>query len=185
LKIVKDDITLIDESTDTTYTLPIRTIRSNFIYSYCGTCHSYQGSSIDEALTIFGYKHYHATRKWLWTAITRATDLNMVMFYEYEESEEEENKKMKKLKTYFQKKVDRYKAQDKQAKRPLSKDYVNVDWLMKCVGVPCSNCQCCLEYDFDADAVSSNISAQRVDNKLDHCLSNIIPMCVKCNCSLR
>jgi hypothetical protein len=132
-------------------------------------------------MTIFDYKHYFVDRRWLWTAITRATNLNNVMFYEYEESDE----KMKKVKKYFQKKVERYKAQDKTAKRPLSKDYINVDWLMQCVGVPCSHCQCCLECDFDADAVNSNISAQRVDNKLDHRLSNIIPMCVKCNCSLR
>jgi hypothetical protein len=179
--IVEDNITLIDESTDKTYTLTRNVIKSNFIFSYCGTCHSYQGSSIDEEMTIFDYKHYFVDRRWLWTAITRATDLNKVMFYEYEEEEET----MKKVKKYFQKKVDRYKAQDKQAKRPISKDYINVDWLMKCVGVPCSHCQCCLECNFDADVVNSNISAQRVDNKLDHCLSNIIPMCVKCNCTLR
>jgi hypothetical protein len=175
-------ITIIDESVGDTYTLPIKMIRDNFIFSYCNTCHSYQGSSIKESMTIFDYKHFFVSRKWLWTAITRATDLNNVWFFEYNEDNEKEQRK---LQVYFKKKIDGYKCQDRNAKRSISENYVDVDWFMKCVGTNCSHCNVSLEYDINFGDVNSNITAQRNDNSQDHNLNNIVPMCIKCNCSLR
>ena len=86
INVVNDSITIVDSSTGSEYTLNIKFIRSNFIFNYCGTCHSYQGISIDESMTIFDYKYHFVNRRWLWTAITRATDLNNVWFYEYNET---------------------------------------------------------------------------------------------------
>ena len=34
-------------------TVPLKMIRSHFIFNYCGTCHSQQGASIDTSITIF------------------------------------------------------------------------------------------------------------------------------------
>ena len=56
-------------------TLPISLIKKNFVHNYCRTCHSFQGSTIEESITIFDHKFAYATRKWLYTAVTRATDL--------------------------------------------------------------------------------------------------------------
>ena len=50
--------------------------KKNFVHNYCRTCHSFQGSSIDDAITIFDWKFTHVDRKWIYTSITRATDLN-------------------------------------------------------------------------------------------------------------
>ena len=67
------------------FKVSMKIVRSSFIHAYCCTCHNYQGSSIDGKVTIFDYKHYFCSRKWLWTAITRATDLDNVYFYNYED----------------------------------------------------------------------------------------------------
>ena len=50
-------------------------IKKHFIHSYCRTCHSFQGSSIDEKITIFDWKFFFVNRKWIYTAVTRATEL--------------------------------------------------------------------------------------------------------------
>ena len=180
IKIVNDLITIVDSSTGKEYTLSTKTIKNNFIFSYCGTCHSYQGSSIDESMTIHDYKYHFVNRRWLWTAITRATDLNNVWFHEY--NEKPFNNKL--VKSYFEKKIEGYKLQDAKANRPISEKYVTVDWLMKCINKPCCECGCNLELNLETCFPSSNITAQRVDNSLSHNLDNIIPMCKICNCSL-
>ena len=38
--------------------VPLEKIRKHFIYAYCQTAHSLQGSSIDSSITIFDYKFY-------------------------------------------------------------------------------------------------------------------------------
>jgi hypothetical protein len=180
IKIDNNNITIFDASTKKEYTMNINKIKSSFIFSYCGTCHSYQGSSIDESMTIFDYKYHFVDRRWLWTAITRATDLNNVWFYEYTEKPFNLNG----IKGYFAKKIEGYKSQDAKANRAISNNYVSVDWLMKCINEPCYECGCNLELNFDSGFPTSNITAQRLDNSLDHNLDNIVPMCVVCNCAL-
>ena len=71
-------------------TLPVSLIKNNFVNNYCRTCHSFQGSTIEEAITIFDHRFAHVTRQWLYTAVARATDLKKVFFYEYDESKENE-----------------------------------------------------------------------------------------------
>ena len=77
-----------------------------------------------------------------------------------------------------------YKLQDTKDQRTISDNYVTVDWLMKCINKPCCECGCNLELEPDSAFLSSNITAQRVDNSQCHSLDNIIPMCRICNCSL-
>ena len=60
--------------------LPIHLINKNFAHNYCKTCHSVQGSNIDDAITNFDHKFAYVTRKWLYTAITKATDLKQVYY---------------------------------------------------------------------------------------------------------
>ena len=131
-------------------------------------------------MTIFDYKYHFVDRKWLWTAITRATDLNNVWFYEFTEKPENINN----IKSYFNKKIEGYRLQYNKANRTSSNNYVNVDWLMSCINKRCDHCGCNLELNLDSGYPCSNITAQRVDNNMDHNLDNIIPMCKICNCSL-
>ena len=89
------------------------------------------------------------------------------------------------LNTYLKKKIDGYCDQDKKAKREISKDnYINVDWLSKCIGGRCKKCQDILSYEVSSSyTVKCNLTADRIDNDFGHDLDNITPMCVTCNTS--
>ena len=91
-------------------TLPVSLIKKNFVHNHCRTCHSFQGSTIEEAITIFDHKFAYATRKWIYTAVTRATDLKQVYFYDYDESA----KKDKDMIQYFTRMVEKYRQQYKE-----------------------------------------------------------------------
>jgi hypothetical protein len=63
-----------------------------------------QGSTIDESITIFDYNHYYAkcNRKWLWTAITRAININDIYFLKYKSDDTDLNKNI--ILNYFNQK---------------------------------------------------------------------------------
>ena len=58
-------------------------IKDAFIFNYCATCHSSQGASINGKVCIFDYNDKFVDWRWRWTAITRATQLENVYFYKY------------------------------------------------------------------------------------------------------
>ena len=172
-------IELIDMTENETFSVPLNKIRNNFIYSYCSTVASCQGSSVDEKYTIFDTKHYFCSRKLLWTAITRATSLKHIKIYDGPELVPELTSKdyMK----YFQSKIVGYKRQDAKAGRKIdTKNYVDVKYLFSCINSKC--CRCNDVFNFNAK--SSNFTCNRKDNTLGHTVDNIEPMCINCNCSL-
>ncbi len=65
-------------------------IRKHDIHSYSRTCHSFQVSSINDKITIFGWRFFFVSRKWLRTAVTRATELNNVVFLNGQTQERDE-----------------------------------------------------------------------------------------------
>ena len=66
-------------------------IENNFIFNYCGTCHSLQGSLIDKEITIFEWDFKHVSRNWLYTAVTRATHLKNVKFFSHETAQNDDD----------------------------------------------------------------------------------------------
>ena len=73
----------------------------------------------------------------------------------------------------FGKKVDRYKQQDRKAKREVQDQcYVTTAWLLSCLGKSCSSCGDALVYEQG----KSNLTAQRIDNTIAHEIDNVIPM---------
>jgi hypothetical protein len=160
-------------------TVPLKMIRSHFIFNYCGACHSQQGASIDTSITIFDYIHFFVTREWLWVAITRATELDNVYFYDYT-FDEELNQNL--MRCYFERKVKNYKSQDRDAGREISKENdVDTKWLMLAVNKRCCSCECSFYISFDTGNTFSNITADRINCKEDHNRYNIRPMCRWCN----
>jgi hypothetical protein len=158
--------------------VPMDLIKKNFTHNYCRTCHSFQGSSINKPITIFDWKFVHVNRKWLYTAVTRARDLKKVVFYDYEEAKEDKEQMLQ----YFQHKVEKYKQQDKKAKRVISENsYITKEILAGWVGLSCNSCGDCLTYSRAGGKVDCNISAQRVDNNECHSKENVVPYCVYCN----
>eukprot|EP00438_Fugacium_kawagutii_P015581 Skav229714 [mRNA] locus=scaffold49:189255:192446:+ [translate_table: standard] len=181
--ILFDRVLLEDVKTLKQQYVPLQTLRKSLIFAYCFTCHSVQGTSVDDNITIFDYKHYRADRHWLWTCITRCTDLNNVKFYRYSDDKEDIfNKRC--IMHYLNRKVQAYKEQDRAGKREIDNDnYIDAEWLHERLN---SCCGCCGK-DFDV-AISegniySNLSAQRLDCNQCHTKTNCVAYCVKCNCS--
>ena len=67
--ITDKNVILKDENTSETITLTLKQIETNFIHSYCNTCHALQGSGIKKPITIHGWNFIHVSRKWLYTAL--------------------------------------------------------------------------------------------------------------------
>ncbi len=79
LKVVSDSTVTLSEGRNAVE-LNTEPIWKHFVRGYCRTCHSFQGSSINDKITIFDWKFLLVNRKWLYTAVTRATELKTVVF---------------------------------------------------------------------------------------------------------
>ena len=136
----------------------------------------------------------HVSRNWLYTAVTRATHLKNVKFFskycrdddsqsdfDDEDCDSDDDDDDEIVNKYFERKVKGYVKQDIKADRAIEDNYVNVEWLSKCIGKKCGRCQTGLYCD--VDNADCNITAQRIDNSLCHSIDNIIPYCVNCNVS--
>ena len=169
--------------TDILQPIQIKKVRENFIFAHCTTCHSAQGSSIDGDITIFDYNHFDIRnyREWLWTAITRARDLNKVKFYKYSDDINDEFN-YKCMKSKYERKIENYKQQDRKAKRTIPKEgYVNVKWFFDNITNQCNYCGCGFHTIIKGGNITTNLTAQRVNNEYTHTLDNIIPYCDRCN----
>jgi hypothetical protein len=178
VKATKDEsIVLKDLHGDHAFELNRDVIKKHFIHSYCRTCHSFQGSSIEGEITIFDWRFFFVNRKWIYTAVTRATELKNVFFFEGPTAEHDETV----LDNYLTKKVENYKKQDLQHGRPITDNFITPEWLKGQFGKVCHDCGDCFRFDIKGKVVESNLSADRVDNDECHHLNNIVPLCVTCN----
>jgi hypothetical protein len=174
-----DEITIYDGQ-DTAVTVDKDLLNKHFIHAYCRTCHSYQGSSIDDKITIFDWRFKHVNRKWLYTSVTRATELKNVSFYVGKLVKDDDDEEL--LKRYLEMKIANYIAQDLQHGRTITDSYVTTDWLKQQFGKHCSDCGDCLRYDvIGGYKVNSNLTADRLDCSVCHNLNNIVPLCTTCN----
>ena len=177
-KYVVSDVSNKTITLDHEHEVPIATVRTNFIYEYCRTAHQLQGKSIEKPITIFDWKFHRVTNEWLYVAISRCTDLNNVSFHEYAESDDN----VLLQSDYFNKRIEGYKKQDREAKRKINKDnYVNVQWFLDNLGNHCMYCNEIFEFECEDGNIICNLTADRKRNDLDHNLENIQPVCWHCN----
>ena len=163
-------------------TVDRETIEKHFRYNYCITCHSAQGATIKDTITIHEWQSPLVSREWIWTAITRCDDFNKVLFFECDAFEKEMDKKM--IMDYFENKVEGYKQQDRKANREISNDmYIDEMWCLKRMKGNCQKCGVKFEFSTKKGKLCSNFTAQRVDNELCHSVDNCIAWCKYCNCS--
>ena len=71
------------------------------------------------------WKFFFVNRKWLYTAVTRATELNNVVFFSGPTEELDEAT----LNKYLTKKVENYKKQDLEHGRAIADNFVTEAWL--------------------------------------------------------
>lgn len=166
-------------------------IHKHFQYNFAGTCHSYQGLSLEpgQLTTIHHANHSICSRKWVYVAITRAMDLGDLQFVLLDERGVSDSVKMRHFQ-YFRSKIDRYKEQDKLAGRwnedcDNDRLFVNTFWFQRTIesGKQCGKCGKLFEVKIDPNTrvVRSNLTANRTDNRIPHLLKNIHAMCVECN----
>ena len=177
-----NSLTIQHINTGEIYIVPISIIEKSFIHNYCGTCHSKQGATIKENITIYDWNFFYATQEWLWTSITRATYLDNVYFYDYDES----TLKNDLVREYFRRKVKNYMKQDvERTKKAISEEiknnYINHLWFEKYINGSCPCCNNQFYLDFNDGSITSNISADRVNCDLYHTVDNIRPTCYRCN----
>ena len=150
--------------------LPLHSARSSFIFASCCTCHSAQGCSADDEITIFDYNHIlvknYPERLWAGDA---SDDFNQKL-----------------IMSYLNRKIENYKLQDRKGKRQIPKQgYVNTEWFLKNITNSCNYCGCGFTIDVKRGGIMSNLTCQRVNNEEPHALDNIVPYCVRCNCSCK
>ena len=150
-------------------------IESNFRLSYARTCHSYQGLSESEAITIFDVTHFMVDVDWIYTAITRCTSLSNVSIYmgktDYDENIAE-------LRTQIRKMIDGHKHSDQVNDRLIKGDYVNIPWTLNELkkSNKCSECNKHLDV-----SKAECFSIDRIDNNLGHYQFNCRIICRRCN----
>ena len=83
---------------------------------YSSTCHSCQGTTINEQYTIFDSNIVYCDRRWIWTPITRSTDLKHITIFEYSNNESKPLEKCK-YKQYSDLKIKNYFIQNELAGR--------------------------------------------------------------------
>ena len=162
-------------------------VRNKYTFAQCCTAHSLQGQSVETDITCFDYNHFLVRKcpELLYTSITRARDLSRVKFFKYSDDTEDELNKQN-IMSYFNRKVENYKLQDRKAKREIPKDnYVNIQWFMDNIKNQCNYCGCGFTLSVNKGSISTNLTAQRLLNNEPHTLDNIIPYCCRCNCSCK
>ena len=161
------------------------TLDKHFRHSYCATCHSSQGASINGKITIHEWdKFYIVSREWLWCAITRCVDLNNVYFFDGGRYGNELTEDM--IRRYCANKINNYKIQDNRAGREINEvKYIDEEWLMDRMNGSCLKCGCKFEIVNTNGFIQSNMTAQRADNELAHDKDNCSSWCCYCNCSAR
>jgi hypothetical protein len=157
-----------------------------FKLAYANTCHSVQGMSIDNKITIFNANiESHADRNFFWTALTRATNFNNVTVFIHSD-EEVVKLGYSRLLRYFKDKVDGYKHQDENKNRDITKGYITGDWILEQYKAndSCVHCQSPFDIDFDEDHnMTSNLTVDRIDNSKAHTKANCCLSCLHCNVS--
>jgi hypothetical protein len=156
---------------------------ARFSAPYANTCYSIQGMSIPEPITIFNTNTAYVSREFVWTAVTRSTDFNNVTIFVHGKKEVDRLYDSR-IKQYLKFKVQSYMTQDKNAKRVINKDnFVTAEWILDRLkhNKACPCCKAPFELIVANGNVNSNISCDRIDNKISHVKSNLQLMCTLCN----
>ena len=138
-------------------------------------------------MTIFDWNHFHASREWVWTAITRAERLDDVYFYVSDINKDIEEFEKKVLDEYLDHKMQEHSYHDTKNDRDIDVDsYVKREWFKQYYSKSCPGCgdTCTFEVtDHLRGRGKGNLTCDRLDNSGSHELENIQPLCITCNCN--
>ena len=90
---------------------------------------------------MFDYNHWRVTKEWLYTAITRSTDLNKVYFYKSSCDVKDDVLNTNCVYSYVCRNVKGHKEKEHAAKRKVKhKHFMTADCLMERLSGCCSEC---------------------------------------------
>ena len=130
-----------------------------------------QGLSVDGEITIFQTDHPRVTVEWLYTAITRTTDLNNIRIFRGNLPKQSDP-----CFAAIRKRIYSHKDADKKAGRKFNeKSYITEDWILDTL----KRTHYCAECELSLDI--SNYSVDRINNALAHTKKNCRIICLPCN----
>lgn len=183
----KKTVCLHDEIDDKFYTIPEKYLNENFVFPYCMTIDSSQGTTIsaDIKYTIFDCGlQFACSLEHLWVALTRTRKLSNVTVMTYSKAEIAQRSQIK-LMMYFRNKCSGYKSQDKKANRQYDDElFVDDKWIFdKYKKNPtCEHCMKQFEIEFSTGLeINSDLTVDRINNKLAHLKTNCVLSCLHCN----
>ena len=184
IKGVREKQLLLKEAhTDNEFMIDTEVVRKQFIFKYCKTVFSMQGTTIqnDKPLCIFEWEHWGFSTEHFWVAITRVRGLKNVYFYNHKEDRSKDKYILNK---YLQYKVEGYLGQDKN-RTIIKDDYITPEWFMDKTNISCHYCHNDFNISIDrkCNRVQSDITADRLNNAEAHHKENCVLCCVHCNVS--
>lgn len=153
-------------------------LKKHFRLSYARTCHSYQGMSEEEAITIFDVNHFMVDIDWIYTAITRSTAIENIYIFM---GKSKHDKEMVDLKNQIRAMIDGHVQSDNKNKRLIeNKKYVDTAWTLNQLK---NNNKCIECHQFMDVSLPECFSIDRIDNNLGHYEFNCRVICRRCNCA--
>jgi hypothetical protein len=144
-----------------------------FRLPYARTCHSYQGMSEDEPITIFDIHHFMVDIAWIYTAITRTTRLENIHIYLGETGRTE-------LRRQIDTMIIGHINSDSDAGRDFVGKFITTNWVLNIL----KNTKVCKYCHNELDTSSMKcFSVDRIDNNLAHTEMNCQIICRRCNVS--
>ena len=159
---------------DNQFQLSLEMIYNHFIMSYAQTCHSLQGMSVDEPITIFDTYAFMVDSCWLYTAITRATSIeNINVYAAFNDCGEKERA------IQIDNMISGHINADISADRDIKmSEYVTRKWVLEKL----KKVKTCLYCKKQLDTSGMEcFSIDRIDNNLAHTESNCQIICRRCN----
>jgi hypothetical protein len=146
-----------------------------------------QGASISEKMTIFDLNIPYVSKEHIYVAITRARSLKNLQIFIHPENEVK-SYTFARIKQYFSFKIQNYKKQDEKTKRDFKvDDYIDENFIFSQQKKTNNKCSYCLKdleiFINNENNVISDLTIDRVDNKLAHLKTNCKICCLICNIS--
>jgi len=150
-----------------------------FTLNYAQTCHSLQGITVDDNITIFDSTFYFANREWLWTAVTRCKSLQNIRVFI--DNNMKQNKKI--IKQNVLTKISAHKREDKKKGRDFDEeDYIDLKEFKSMYEAQqgcCNRCNIALSIEYQPKS-DFQFSINRIDNNLAHTKGNCEIVCLTC-----
>ena len=177
----KSDLVLTDAG-GVEFVVPFFLEKKHLAYDHANTCHSLQGLTASEGITLFDLFEWGLTREWFHTALTRANDLDKILFYDGPRLSEAVD--ADELKQVIREKIAGHKREDQSKKRLFfEEDFITVEDVMALLeaSLRCYICNEEVQLAWSDAADPAQFSLDRINNDEAHVKGNIQLCCWGCN----